>query len=420
MGEVTRVRTSLVQKWIERPRYSRKFWAVGAAFLGSLGYLLFQGGKLALMLFVIMLILSVYLLLGQWSGIKRTQGTRVLHTAEGATTLEAGSTLGVKVQLQIPGFWPIPYVFVKDRLYHKNGRELTFEATLVPDWRRRADWEYRTPAMRRGHYTFGRTECVTEDIFGLFEHRGELELPQTISVLPQTIAIRDWQQYHQMVKGANHHSSTTRAVRETTQINGVREYIYGDRISRIHWNATAKTGTWKSKEFERESLPKTYIVLDRDQRLYGESDEFELAVSVTASLFQYGSQRGLALGLVSAGKDSAYFEPRQGQHQHQLVLRHLMDVEADSPDTIRSLLKDKAQKLAPGSFVTIVSASFGEPMLQVLLGLKKQQMNPCHIWIVPPAVRKEAWASQLQSRGITCYAIDQLTDLPVQLGGRAG
>ncbi len=241
MGEVTRVRTSLVQKWIERPRYSRKFWAVGAAFLGSLGYLLFQGGKLALMLFVIMLILSVYLLLGQWSGIKRTQGTRVLHTAEGATTLEAGSTLGVKVQLQIPGFWPIPYVFVKDRLYHKNGRELTFEATLVPDWRRRADWEYRTPAMRRGHYTFGRTECVTEDIFGLFEHRGELELPQTISVLPQTIAIRDWQQYHQMVKGANHHSSTTRAVRETTQINGVREYIYGDRISRIHWNATAKT-----------------------------------------------------------------------------------------------------------------------------------------------------------------------------------
>lgn len=414
------MRTPLVQKLIERPRYSRKFWAVGAAFIGSLGFLLFQGGKLALMLFVIIFILSVYLLLGRWSGIKRTQGTRVLQAAEGATTFEAGGTLGVKVQLQIPGFWPIPYVFVKDRLYHKSGRELTFEATLVPDWRRRAEWEYRTPAMRRGHYTFGRMECMTEDIFGLFEHRGELELPQTISVLPQTIAIRDWQQYHQMVKGTNHHSSSTRAARETTQINGVREYIYGDRISRIHWNATAKTGTWKSKEFERESLPKTYVVLDREQRAYGETDDFELAVSVTASLFQYGSQRGLALGLISAGKDSVYLEPRQGQNQHQLVQQHLMDVEADSVYAIRSLLKDKVQRLAPGSLVTIVTASFGEPMLQVLQALTKQQMNPCHIWIAPPSARKEAWVAQLQARGIACYPISQLADLPVQLGGRSG
>lgn len=413
------MRTSIAHKLAERPRLSRKFWAVAAAFIGSLGFLLFQGGKLALMLFVIITILNIYLLLGQWSGIKRTQGVRSLSNIEFGSTLEAGSSLSIRLQLQIPGFWPMPYMFVRDTLLHKNGRELTFETTLVPDWRRRGEWEYRTPALRRGLYSFGRTECVTEDIFGLFEHRGELELAQSVSVLPQTVTIKDWQQYHHMMKGTNHHSSTTRAVRETTQINGVREYIYGDRLSRIHWNATAKTGTWKSKEFERESLPKTYIVLDRDQQAYEDPELFELAVSVTASLFHYGVSRSLTFGLVSTGADQIYFEPSAGQSQHKAVQQHFIQVEADGAYGLRQVLKERVQQMVPGSFVAIVSPVSGEPMLQLLQWMKQQQLNPCHFWIGATEGQKDNWLKQLQYRGMAGYAVQGLAELPMLLGGRS-
>lgn len=402
-----------------RQRLSTKFWSVLIAFGGSLGFLLFQGGKLALMLFVIITLLSVYLLLGQWSGIKRTQGQRTLSSGEFGTTLEAGSSLGVAIDLQIPGFWPMPYIFVKDRLTHKNGTELVFETTLVPDWRRRGEWQYKTPALRRGLYSFGRTECVTEDVFGLFEHQGTLELPQTIAVLPQLVAIREWQQFHHMMKGTNHHSTTTRAVRETTQINGVREYMYGDRLSRIHWNATAKTGTWKSKEFERESLPKTYLVLDRQQKGYGDQEEFELSVSVAASLFQYGASRGLALGLISTGSQDVYFEPRPGQNQQKAVMQHLVDVEADGIYSLRQVLKEKVQDMAPGSFIALITPASGEPLLQIMSWLKQQQLNPCHFWIGSAHAGKENWLKQLNARGMTGYAIASLAELPVALGGRS-
>ncbi|MBP1156392.1 MULTISPECIES: DUF58 domain-containing protein [unclassified Paenibacillus] len=412
------LRTSFAYKLAERPRSSRKLWAVLSVFLGSLAFLLFQGGKLALMLFIIMLILSVYLLLGQWSGIKRAQGVRTLKHNEFGSILEAGSTLGVTIQLQIPGFWPMPYLFVKDRLVHKSGRELMFEATVVPDWKRRAEWEYRTPVMRRGHYIFGTTECVTEDVFGLFEHKGELELSQSIAVLPQTVPIREWQQFHHMMKGTNHHSSTTRAARETTQINGVREYIYGDRLSRIHWNATAKTGTWKSKEFERESLPKTYLFLDRGRQSYPDPEPFELAVSAAASLFQYGAHRGLALGLISTGSGDNYFEPKSGQAQYQAMIQHLIDVEPDGAYSVRQVLMEKISRLAPGSFITLISPVSDEMMLHLLLWLKQQQMKPCHLWVCPDAARKEAWVKRLQSRGIVCYAVQHLSELPSLLGGR--
>lgn len=414
------MKSSYAHKLAERPRYSRKFWAVLITFLCSLGFLLFQGGKLAFMLFIIISILSVYLLLGQWSGIRRTQGNRTLSNVDYGSTVEAGTSLTVSLQLQIPGFWPMPYIFVKDRLYHKTGRELTFEATLVPDWRRRAHWEYKTPSMRRGHYYFGRTECVTEDIFGLFEHSGTLDLPQSISVLPQMVPIREWQQFHHMLKGTNHHSTTTRASRETTQINGVREYIYGDRISRIHWNATAKTGTWKSKEFERESLPKSYLVLDRFAKGYAGEETFELAVSVGASLFQYGSTRDLSFGLVSRGSDDVYFEPRSGQSVYNAAMQHFIDVEADGPVGLKQVLLEKVPQLVPGSFMAIVSPLSGEPMLQILTWLKQQQMNPCHLWIVSDPAAKDSWMLQLKSKGIAGYAIQTLTELPTRLGGRSG
>lgn len=414
------MRGSIVQKLTERQRLSKQFWAVLTSFIVSLGFLLFQGGKLALMVFVIICVLSVYLLLGQWSGIKRTQGTRILSNVDHGGTLEAGSSLGVTIQLQIPGFWPMPYIFVKDRLFHKNGTELEFEATVVPDWRRRGEWEYRTPALRRGSYTFGTTECVTEDIFGLFEHGGTLKLPHSIVVLPQTVGIREWQQFHQMMKGTNHHSTTTRAVRETTQINGVREYIYGDRLSRIHWNATAKTGTWKSKEFERESLPKTYLILDRERKAYSDLDQFELAVSVSASLFQYGASRGLALGLLSTGADDVYYEPKPGQNQQKMVQHHFIQVEADGTYSLKQVLREKAQNLVPGSFITLITPVYGEPMLQIISLLKQLQLNPCHIWLCTDPANKEHWLKQLQSIGVAGYAIQSLQELPLMLGGRSG
>lgn len=404
-----------------RSRKKAKYWSVVSVFGGSLGFLLFQGGKLAFMLFVMITIISVYLLLGQWSGIKRTTGTRHLGQSEFGTQLEAGHSLNVRIQLQIPGYWPIPYVFVKDRLLRRNGGELSFEATVVTDWRRRAIWEYRTPALRRGMYSFGQTDCVTEDVFGLFQHKGSPQLPSSFVVMPKTVAIRDWTQQRQLTAGTNHHSSSARAVRETTQINGVREYIYGDRISRIHWNATAKTGTWKSKEFEREALPQTFLVLDRHKTSYKDLEWFELAVSAAASMFQYGTNRGFGMGLLSSGSSEQFIDPKSGKLHNKSLQQHLIDVEADGPKRLAPVVMNSASRIPAGSFVAVISPASGEPMRKALLWLKTAQLNPCHIWICPDAERskREAWLHQLRAMGMAGYPVASLTELPVVLGGRS-
>ncbi|MEC0230538.1 DUF58 domain-containing protein [Paenibacillus alba] len=411
-----------------RPRFPAALWLLISCFTASLLFMLFQGGKLASMLFIIVTLLSIYLLSGNWSGVRRAQGVRKLTNIGQEAHLEAGQSLQIGIGVQIPGFWPIPYIMIKDQLVRLNGEETIFEGSLVPDWKRRGELLYSTPPLRRGYYRFGRTECLTEDIFGFFQHKGRLELEQPITVYPQTVTIREWAQFHQMLKGMQHHSTTTRAHRETTQINGVREYIYGDRLSRIHWNATAKTGTWKSKEFERESLPKTIILLDRTARAYGDVAEFELAVSIAASLFRYGASRDLALGLLSNGKESTFIEAKQSQNHHKMILKHLVGVEADGYRPLNQILKEHARDLPAGCFFVLISPQKGSVMMQVLTHLDHLQMNPCHIWVHgKPSLslkpqhtekdKQEDWIKAIRSQGYMGYEVSQLTDLPNLLGG---
>jgi uncharacterized protein (DUF58 family) len=413
----------------ELTRLPAPFWLLVTCLAASLLFMLFQGGKLASMLFITMTFLAIYLLSGNWSGIRRVQGTRKITNATVEAKLEAGQSLQIQLGVQVPGYWPVPYVMIKDQLIRQNGDESVFEGSIVPDWKRRGEFTYSTPPLRRGYYRFGETECLTEDIFGFFQHKGRLDLQQPITVYPQTVTIREWAQFHQMLKGMQHHSTATSAHRETTQINGVREYIYGDRLSRIHWNATAKTGTWKSKEFERESLPKTIVLLDRTARAYRDAAEFELAVSVAASLFRYGTGREMSLGLLSIGKEFTYFEPKHSQHHYKEIVKHLVGVDADGHQTLSQIMKERSQDWPAGSLIVLISPQKGSAMLQMFQQMALLQMKPCHIWVHAQADQAfsplgvehisahEDYIKAIRSQGYMGYEVSQLTDLPNLLGG---
>lgn len=400
-------------------RSTIKIAVMAGCMTASLLFVMFQGGKLALMVFVTVLLLNVYLLLGRWSGVKQVKGQRFLSTEQAEDGIEAGTALRVRVKIHIPGFWPVPYVMIRDRLIRKNGGEHDFEASIIPDWYRKGTLEYLTPPLQRGFYRFGGTECSTKDVFGLFEHMGALELPLSFKVYPQTVPIKEWKQLHRLLKGAHHHTVTTRATRETTQINGVREYSYGDRLSRIHWNATARTGTLKSKEFEKESLPKTIVFLERQMRCYRSPEQFELAVSTAASLIQYGKNREINLGLLSVGSDSTYFEPKSYHSGVKSMIHHLIEVAADGAHPMLRVLEDRVRLFDPGACMIMISPQKGEPILKAIAWLNQRQMVSCHIWLTPNIEEGISWCKQLQSMGHMGYAIRSLDELPAALRGVA-
>ncbi|GAA3633504.1 DUF58 domain-containing protein [Microbacterium awajiense] len=137
------------------------------------------------------------------------------------------------------------------------------------------------PALHRGIVTVGpattvrsdpvgllRREHAFDDVHELFVHPRTVDLPSTSAGL-----IRD-------LEG----SPTKRLVDADMSFHAIREYAPGDSRRQIHWKSTAKTGRLMVRQYEESRRSRMAIVLSLATDEYLDSDEFELGVSVAASV----------------------------------------------------------------------------------------------------------------------------------------
>ncbi|WP_342565023.1 DUF58 domain-containing protein [Paenibacillus sp. FSL R7-0345] len=400
----------------------RKFAGILAIWAVTLLYVLFQGGKTSFMLFIMVSVLILYLIVGAVSGVRRAKGTRSLYSEQDKPELlYAGGYLRVKLQVSIPGFLPLPYVVVREILKRHNGESWVFEESLIPSLRGQGELQFQTPPLERGSYTFEQTDILAEDIFGLVEHKGTFRAEGQFRVLPRAIFVPRWQLYERRSRLAGLQTSLLHSRRETTQINGVRDYVYGDRLTRIHWNATARTGQWKSKEFEHESVPKTILVLDGSAAAYGSSNQFELAVSVTASLLSYGIRDRIGIGLCCIDRNTKVFVPAESAAERQKMIQYLIDINAEGRGPVLPELEKSHRMFPKGAYFVLISPQSGQPVLDVMRWAESRGMTPAHIQVRNPAANNASreWSDVLRSRGIASYSVNSLQELPAVLGGDA-
>lgn len=372
------------------------------------------------MLLSMVTLLCLYLAIAGFSGVKRTRGVRRLSSGHNhEELLHAGDQVQVQLSLTIPGFLPLPYVVVREMLHRHNGESWSFKESLIPSMRGHGELSFQTPPLERGKYVFSDTECASEDIFGLIEHRGTFKASGEFRVLPRTVFIPYWQLYDRKSRLSGPQTALTRSRRETTQINGVRDYVYGDRLSRIHWNATAKTGNWKSKEFEHESVPKTILVLDAMAGSYPHGEAFELAVSTTASLLEYGTRERMGMGLLTLSEESCFMPPSESLIERQKMIHHLVDIQDNGQD--QSLLpgvEKIARQFPQGAYFVVISPQKDDKILDLLRWADTRGMTPCHILIDPAESRQSSeWNAMLRGRGTRSFTVAHLQELPTVMGG---
>ncbi|GAB6929511.1 hypothetical protein JCM10914A_34940 [Paenibacillus sp. JCM 10914] len=395
-----------------------KLAAVLAVWCICLLYVLFQGGKTSLMLFSMVSLLAIYLIGSGFGGINRVQAQRrVSGAVRGGEHMHAGEQVRVQLDLNIPGLLPMPYMIVREVLQRHNGDSWSFEDSVIPSLRGSGKLVFQTPPLDRGRYAFSKTECISEDIFGLMEHRGRVEVQSDFRVLPRTIYIPKWQRNIRNSRLGGTHTTVSSLRRETTQINGVRDYVYGDRISRIHWNATAKTGSWKSKEFEHESFPRTMIVLDCTAHGYRSAQQFELAVSAAASLIEYGAKEHAGTGLFTSTSEASMFMPTDHAGERMRMIQHLVDVDDNREESLMTSLERSYRHFPKGSLFLLISPMSGKETADLMRWAETRGMSPCFLQITEPGTKKDESIAILQSRGISSYAVSSLEELPAALGG---
>lgn len=182
----------------------------------------------------------------------------------GDTTLELGDATDVALRITNRKPLPAPWLFWREQIdagLDVEGPRAGFETLDAGDHR---DLRYRLHTLRRGLFRVGPAVIEASGPFGL-ARRFQLDAaPTFVTVLPKRDPIgQGWPLGHQPV----HQVPRRRSLNEDpARFLGLRAYRPGDSLRRIHWRATARTGSLQVKRFEPAVLAGTLLAIEMRDR----------------------------------------------------------------------------------------------------------------------------------------------------------
>ncbi|MDA0771185.1 MAG: DUF58 domain-containing protein [Chloroflexi bacterium] len=219
-------------------------------------------------------------------------------------------------------------------------------------------WRTPMPARKRGVYTLGPVRIANSDAFGIFRRERYSGGTSTLTVLPRTYDIPEFGIPAADLSGDS--STRKRSHDLTPHAASVREYAFGDSISRVHWATTARMGKLMSKEFDLGQSSDVWVLVDLHKDVQaGELEEStdEYAVSIAASLVRKYIGLGLPVGLLAQG-DQRYFLPADtGTGQFDRSLEFLAMTRAEGTVPLERLLPTEEKLWGYNSTVIIVTPS---------------------------------------------------------------
>jgi uncharacterized protein (DUF58 family) len=165
---------------------------------------------------------------------------------------------------------------------------------------------YQFQCNQRGYFQIGPLVLETGDLFGLHRRYRVLTEPHFVLVYPDVVPLEGFDVASRRPIGEVR--MTYRLYEDPTRIAGVRRYEAGDPFNRVHWRATARTGTLHSKLYEPSTLAGATIVLDFHEASYpseGGVYRSELAITAVASVANALYEMSQQVGLVTNGRDAA-------------------------------------------------------------------------------------------------------------------
>lgn len=398
-------------------------------YIGSLIYFLFQGGRTSMMVFAIINIVGLYLLLFYVSGKKIVSAKRVINN-EPIEQLNyvyvAGQTLEGRLSIDINLWLPPPFMQIDECLERHDGTTYFFGGIITAGFKGLTKFRYRFENIPRGLYKFKPISCTSYDAFGVLKLNRTYDYPTSIKVLPMQLTQDQWSSLFDGYKGQYAFLSHNPLSKESTQQAGVREYHYGDKITRVHWNATARTGQWKSKNFEKESVPRAMVILDCYSKQVTEEIDiyFELAVSTATSLFEFGLKQHSAFGMVSNSQNVFVSLAQVGELHYSQVMNHLTTVSQSNKLPLNEFLKQMTIEKSFIGYLFIVTSEINEDMLASFIYLKRKGYEP-FLFYVPNkdfGERQHIQLNVFRSKGFHVFEVPTiyLQSSAVAIGGAVG
>ena len=301
----------------------------------------------------------------------------------------------------------------------------------------------RTWLVRRGGFKLGPTRLVSGDPFGLFRAERVFPAEHSLVVLPMIYEISSFISPPGLLPGGQ--VIRRKALDVTPHASGVREYVPGDPMKRIHWPTTARRGQLIVKEFEQDPQAEVWLFLDAQYvvhaekphelpEMYGEGwmldrrPEFKLppstleyAISVAASLAHYYLKQRRAVGLVTASHQFRVIPAERSERQEGKILETLAFIEAESDLSIAGLVAAQAGQLPQGSSAILITPTVYPELLAAVDDLQRRSLRPVVVLLMADsftgAKGGEKLYGSLLERNVPVCRIYCGADLSLELSG---
>jgi uncharacterized protein (DUF58 family) len=292
-------------------------------------------------------------------------------------------------------------------------------------WYERVTRPYTVLCNARGVHMFGPTVLRSGDVFGFLNRQETLSNRQYLLVYPLVVSIARFGLPSRHPFGD--YRAPRRMLEDPSRVVGVRDYMYGDDLRRVHWKATARMMQLQSKIYQETTTYTLVLFLNVVSQLdawYGIRPELqELAICATASVADWALDQGYAVGLYvntimfipemgmsiptaqapSSPTESSerspvlpttsdkeekerhveavvadqlkrrriHLPPASNEEQRKRIMEVLARIQSYFGSSIEELLHIERTRLPAGATVVVVTSTVSDPLLDTLSRVKR-------------------------------------------------
>jgi uncharacterized protein (DUF58 family) len=153
----------------------------------------------------------------------------------------------------------------------------------------------------------------------------------------------------------------------------LREYQYGDTLSKVDWKASSKKLQLISRDYQEQRDQNVILVVDCGQRMRafdGGISQFDHCLNAMLLLAYVALRQGDNVGVLAMGGEERWLPPVKGVHSMTTVLNHLYDYQTSpSPSDYaegveRLLVRQRRRSLVV--FLTNIRGEDGEDLIEPL------------------------------------------------------
>jgi uncharacterized protein (DUF58 family) len=258
----------------------------------------------------------------------------------------------------------------------------------------------RTWLTNRGGFPLGPTTLTSGDPFGIFRVSKSFPATDSLMVLPMLFPVSEFLTPPGLLPGGK--AIRRKSLDITPHASGVREYVPGDPMKRIHWPTSIRREQLMVKEFEQDPQAEVWLFLDthknshvikpgvtyetppiddllllRRRQVKLPPSTLEYSVSITASLAHYFIGQRRAVGLVSAlGRSFKVISAERSERQEAKILEELAFLQAESTYTLPGLVTAQMGQLPQGSSAILVTPMIWPELLLGVDSLQRRNLRP--------------------------------------------